>query len=116
MILFIEDADCRFPGDCKFLQNIFYGGDLVFKVRVADIDDMEKDVRFMKFIEGGPEGGEEFLRQVPDNPTVSVIIASRSLGKRRRELLGSSVAKSRFSVKTSLFVRAFKRVDFPALV
>ncbi len=66
MILFIEDADCRLPGDFKFLQNIFHGGDMVFKVRVADIDDMEKDVRFMKFIEGGPEGGEEFLRQVPD--------------------------------------------------
>ena len=49
-------------------------------------------------------------------PTVSVITASVSLGKRRRELFGSSVAKRRSSVKTSLFVNAFSNVDLPAFV
>ena len=50
------------------------------------------------------------------NPTVSVTMTSRSRGKRSRLVDVSSVAKSRSSVWTRLSVRAFKSVDFPALV
>ena len=50
-------------------------------------------------------------------PTVSVITTtSLSLGKRSRLLAVSSVAKNLSSTKTSLFVREFRKVDFPAFV
>jgi hypothetical protein len=49
-------------------------------------------------------------------PTVSVIITSLSRGKRRRLLAVSSVAKSLSSTKTTLLVREFRSVDFPAFV
>ena len=50
------------------------------------------------------------------NPTVSVIITSRSRGKRRRRDDGSTVAKSLSSTRTRLFVMRLSRVDFPAFV
>ena len=40
----------------------------------------------------------------------------RSLGKRRRRVVGSSVAKSLFSESTSALVSVLSRVDLPALV
>jgi len=50
------------------------------------------------------------------NPTVSVIRASCVSLRRIRRVAGSRVANNRFSVYTSLWVRAFSKVDFPALV
>ena len=49
-------------------------------------------------------------------PTVSVMMTSRSSGKRSRRLVGSSVAKSLSSASTSLWVSALSSVDLPALV
>src|SRR5216683_2651649 len=49
-------------------------------------------------------------------PTVSVIITSRSRGKRKRRLVGSSVANSLSSTNTSELVSALRSVDLPALV
>ncbi len=50
------------------------------------------------------------------NPTVSVMMTSRSRGKRSLRLVGLSVAKSLSSASTSEPVSAFRRVDLPALV
>ena len=49
-------------------------------------------------------------------PTVSVMITSRSSGKRSRRLTGSRVANSLFSASASASVSELSRVDLPALV
>ncbi len=49
-------------------------------------------------------------------PTVSVMITSRSRGKRRRRLVGSRVAKSLSSASTDEPVSALSSVDLPAFV
>ena len=49
-------------------------------------------------------------------PTVSVTIASRSSGNRKRRLAVSSVSKRRFWAVTRLQVRTFSKVDLPAFV
>ena len=46
-----------------------------------------------KLLQGRLEGLQEIFRESRMNPTVSVMSTSRSLGKRRRRLVGSGVAQ-----------------------
>ena len=62
----VEDPKGRLASQVEILEDLLDGGDLRLKGRVTHVDHMEEDVRSLEFVKRRPEGGHEFLRQVPN--------------------------------------------------
>ena len=107
----------RFSPRPSVAQDLLDRLDLLVVARVGGVDDVEEEVGVAELLERRAEGG----RRGPAGrsrmkPTVSVMITSRSRGKRSRRLVGSSVAKSLSSASTAESVSALSSVDLPAFV
>jgi len=50
----------------ELLQHLFNHADLLGKTRITDINNMHQQVCFMQLFQGGLEGLEQFVRQIPD--------------------------------------------------
>src|SRR3990170_6121285 len=82
---------------------------LLFKAGIADVNDVDQQVRILQLIQRRPEGPEQILREFTDETDR---IRDNHLALTREPqppLAVSRVANSRSSVLTLLLVRAFSR-------
>ena len=63
---FVEYRDRRLVGSFQFFQRRLYYPDLFLIPRMADVDDMEENIRFDRLRERALERGDQVGRQFPD--------------------------------------------------
>ena len=63
---FVEDHDRRLAGGADFIEHRVDGLNLFLGLRMADIDDVQKQVRLDNFLERGFERFNEAVRQFAD--------------------------------------------------
>jgi hypothetical protein len=64
----VEDHQGGAFGSADLGEHAIDGTDLFLGVRVADVDDVEEEVGFDDFLEGGLERLDEAVRELPDEP------------------------------------------------
>ena len=89
--------------------------DLASRVRIRSVHDVQQEVRIRRLLQGGSKSLDQIVRQMTDNPTVSVSVYVRPSAVVARRVVGSRVAKSASSTSTPAPVIRFSKLDLPAL-
>ena len=107
----VASATPRLGQDVGHVLRLFGG------LGVADVADMQDQVRLQHLFQRGAEGGDKLGRQVGDEAHgVGEDDLARPTGSTTPRIVGSSVAKSMSLASTSAPVMRLKSVDLPALV
>ncbi len=115
----IEDDQRLLPECIKFLNHALDRFHLIIHPRMTKIDNVNEEIGLAHFFQRRFVALKDSINvcgSFRKNPTVSVSSTRCLFGKTKLRVVGSSVAKSLFSVTRSAPVSKFKRVDLPALV